>query len=448
MFPHPHDALPLPPRPNLDQYKKLAKDLHKAARSQNPTALHTWAADWIASLSRLGHKNSVIPSEVAAERSEAATQSRDLGLGRIDHRTIPLENFARQKLSQSPTLTTAQFVIARAHGFESWPKLAKHIEATARANSEVNQFEQAAAAIISGDQATLANLLEKFPELARAHSTRRHQATLLHYTAANGIEDYRQKTPANIVEITQQLLDAGAEVNAIADLYGGNTTLSLVATSVHPEHAGVRNALLQLLLDHGATIDDPNSPILLINSCLANGRGAAAEFLADHGAKLDLEAAAGVGRLDVVKPFFTPTSNSTTRPTNRQKEEKKPREENHPKEKTGPEEKPPRKENLRQQRALCWACEYGHNAVVNFLLDQCVPIQSQANTGQTPLHWAVIGRQKETVTLLLSRGADLEAKNVYGGTALGQAQWSAAHTDNPDPYLEIAALLRRHVAKL
>ena len=44
MFPNPHDALPLPPRPNLNQYKTLAKDLLKAARSADPNAIGTWAA--------------------------------------------------------------------------------------------------------------------------------------------------------------------------------------------------------------------------------------------------------------------------------------------------------------------------------------------------------------------------------------------------------------------
>ena len=35
MYPNPQDALPLPPRPNLEQYKKLAKDLVKAWKSSD-----------------------------------------------------------------------------------------------------------------------------------------------------------------------------------------------------------------------------------------------------------------------------------------------------------------------------------------------------------------------------------------------------------------------------
>ncbi len=419
MFPNPHDALPLPPRPNLEQYKKLAKDLLKASQSPDPTALRAWSARWIERMSgeRIAAERFVIPSEGAVSQSDIAPQSRDLvfGFDTVDQ----LEKFARHKLSESVTLTAAQFVIARAHGFESWPKLAKHIEAVARSNSRVTHFEQAADAIVAGDAAHLGKMLRAHPDLIRATSTRRHHATLLHYVSANGIEDYRQQTPNNIVEIANLLLRAGAEGNAVADVYGGSTTLALVATSIHPERAGVQAALLQLLLDHGATIDPANSPAgPLINICLANGRVQAAEFLATRGATLDLEAAAGLGRLDVVKSFFD--DSGILRPTATQ---------------------------IQMERAFLWAAEYGRNPVVDFLLQRGVPLQTQANTGQTALHWAAIGGHLDTVKLLLDRGASLEAKNVHGGTPLGQALWSAAHADPKINYAQIADVLRSHGAK-
>ena len=37
------DALPLPSRPNLDHYRKVAKDLQHACRSQKPDAVRDWA---------------------------------------------------------------------------------------------------------------------------------------------------------------------------------------------------------------------------------------------------------------------------------------------------------------------------------------------------------------------------------------------------------------------
>lgn len=60
---------------------------------------------------------------------------------------------------------------------------------------------------------------------------------------------------------------------------------------------------MKLLLACGALTDGPDGGGG-INGCLANGRKEAAEFLASRGARMDLEGAAGVGRLDVVKSFF------------------------------------------------------------------------------------------------------------------------------------------------
>ena len=123
---------------------------------------------------------------------------------------------AKDLLKQTGSkLGDAQFTLAREHGFDSWPKFAKHIEALARKTSPISKFEQAADAIVTGDAATLASLLRENPKLIRARSTRVHRATLLHYVSANGFENYRQKTPANAVEIAKILLDAGAEFDSV-----------------------------------------------------------------------------------------------------------------------------------------------------------------------------------------------------------------------------------------
>jgi ankyrin repeat protein len=407
MFPNPHDALPLPPHPNLEQYKKRTKDLVKACHSSNPAAIRAWAARWVDSLVRLAD----------------LTITHQLPV-RIDHWTDQLEKFAREKLSETCTLTAAQFVIARAQGFESWPQFANHLKATARVNSPVNHFELAADAIVTGDIAALKELLHQNPGLIRAQSTRRHHATLLHYISANGVEGYRQKTPINIVPIAQLLVQSGADVNASADIYGGSTTLDLVATSLHPERAGVQDALMQLLLDYGAKVDPLNQPAGgILTACLANGRFHAAEFLARRGAKLNLEAAAGLGRLDVVKSSFDENSNENGNLK-------------------------PSATKAQMERALLWSCEYGQNAVARFLIQRGVPLETQADTGQTALHWAVIGAHLDTIKLLLDRGAPLEAKNSYGATPLGQALWSALHADGRIDYLPVIETLLKAGAKI
>jgi hypothetical protein len=69
----------------------------------------------------------------------------------------------------------------------------------------------------------------------------------------------------------------------------------------------VQIALLETLPRHGAVIDQPGAvgnKQGAIVGCLANGCPEAAEFLAKRGARLDLDGAAALGRLDAVKSFF------------------------------------------------------------------------------------------------------------------------------------------------
>jgi ankyrin repeat protein len=123
--------------------------------------------------------------------------------------------------------------------------------------------------------------------------------------AANGIEDFRQKTPWNIVKIAKLLLQAGAEVDATTQAYGAaSTALGLAATSYHPAKAGVQMELLDTLLEAGASIDGAPGGWNPLVAALHNGRGAAAVFLAERGAQLDLEGAAGTGQVDIMTRYM------------------------------------------------------------------------------------------------------------------------------------------------
>jgi ankyrin repeat protein len=402
MFPNPQAALPLPLRPNIEQYKKLAKELVRACKSGDPDAIRKWSEKWIAGL----------------VKRAGLTITPQLPV-RIESWVEQVEGFAREKLSGSDSrgakcaLADAQFVIARSQGFESWPKFAKDLENLARKNSAVSQFELAADAIVSGDVGTLQRLLKENPDLIRERSVREHGGTLLHYVSANGVEGYRQKTPKNAVQIAEILLNAGAEVDATANIYGGGSTaLSLVATSIHPLGAGVQNDLLGLLLDHGAAIDGAHTAPTLIVMCLANGRDGAAEFLASRGAPLAIEGAAGVGRLDVVRNFFEQDGRLKATATTKQ-----------------------------MQRGFLWACEFGRDGVVGFLLEKGADLREQADSGQTGLHWAVIGGHLSTIKLLLERRAPLEEINAHGGTVLSQALWSFLNGDPEVDYVPIIETL-------
>jgi hypothetical protein len=269
------DALPLPPRPNLEQYRNLARDLQRAVRGSDPEKFARWAGRWPRDVDRLERR---LREFVHSPDRAAAFK-----------------------------LTEAQFFVAREHGFASWPAFVAHLEGLTHDSSPIALFEAAVDAIVAGDAVRLGALLKTHPELARARSTRDHHSTLLHYVSANGVEDFRQITPTNIVALTRLLLDAGVDVNATSDAYGGGSTaLGLVATSVHPEQAGVQIELLETLLAHGAHIEgeQAGNDHGVVLGCLANGQPAAARFFADRGASLNLIEAAGVGRLDRVRVFF------------------------------------------------------------------------------------------------------------------------------------------------
>src|SRR5215472_16786740 len=119
MYPNPQAALPLPSRPNVEQYKKLAKDLVKVCKTGSAAAIEVWATRWIQALATVQEEPRAIRGD--ADRAGHATE---------------IAEFARQKLARGETspkcaLCDAQFVIERAHGFMSWPRFRKHIESLA-----------------------------------------------------------------------------------------------------------------------------------------------------------------------------------------------------------------------------------------------------------------------------------------------------------------------------
>jgi hypothetical protein len=242
---------------------------------------------------------------------------------------------------------------------------------------------------------TLRSLLSEHPELIDQRSTRAHRAPLLHYVTANGVEDYRQLSPGNAVDVARILLDAGARVDATSDAYGGQSTaLGLVATSTPPRRAGVQLPLIDLLLERGAAIDGVKAGASTVASALANNCPEAAAVLADRGAVVDVISAAGLGRLALLARL---AERST-------------------------------KDQL--ERALIMAARHGTYDVLEYLLDLGVDVG--AFDGMTALHHAAARAKLDRVRLLLRHGAPLEKENAYGGSVLSSTLWFANHSDPSD----------------
>jgi len=364
------DLKPLVFRAGLEQYRQQAAELLDAFRAGRPEAIRCFHERHPRFLDT---KIPWLPQRLSDD----------------EIRNTPLE------------LADAQLAIARRYDFRDWPALVEYVAAVTPADSPVALFESAVEAVITGELTVLQTLLREHPELVRARSTRithfdppQHRATLLHYVAANGVEGYRQVTTQNAVEIATTLLRAGADVDALADLYGGQcTTMSLLVSSCHPAKAGVQAALAETLIDFGASLEPRGagnwtSPVM---SALAFGYLDTAQTLVKRGAQVnDLAVAAGLGRLDDARRFL-PSADKGSR-----------------------------------HRALAIAAQLGHVDIVRLLLDAGEDPNRYNPAGlhahATPLHHAALHGHTTAVKLLVERGARLDLKDtIYQSTPAGWA---------------------------
>lgn len=305
------------------------------------------------------------------------------------------------------SMNDARLVVARGHDFRDWAALEAYCESV---TGPARGFEAAVEAVIDGNLASLERMLAARPGLASERSSRItcfdppvHGATLLHYVAANGVEGYRQRTPANAVAIAQALLEAGADPNALAAMYGGECpVMSMLVSSSHPAEAGVQVGLIDLLAEHGASVEPLGrghwmSPL---QTALVFGFVDAARALVRRGATLDFVSAAGLGSLESLNGASA----------------------------------------MDRHRALALAAQLGQTRVVRLLLDagedpdRFNPEGMHAHA--TPLHHAALHGHVEVVRLLIERGARLDIQDrLWNATPLGWAE----HGGHP----ETAALLRR-----
>jgi ankyrin repeat protein len=414
-------AIPLAPLASPEQYQKLARDLAGACRTGDISNVRHWAATWIERLAHLLGDSGAGPS-------------RPLAWSRINLEVDAIAEQAEQDhLLESRDATTsrdqAELFLAGLHGFESWPAFASHIEALDEASSPISQFESAADAIVTGNQATVERLIAASPGLVRARSTRIHRATLLHYVAANGHEGFRQRTPPNAVEIARLLLEAGAEPDALADMYRHPcTTMQMLVSSTHPHEAGVQVPLVETLLDFGAAIDGVNDDGSPLMTALRFHYPKAAEALARRGARVDnVVSAAALGRADLVDRFVG--NDGTLVPDALIAH--------------GPWPRLPKDPKVHLGYALTWAAAFGRDEAVELLLRKGVDASGQDDDASA-LHFAAAHGRLKLVHLLLGHGASLETLNSYGGTVLDGTLWYAFN--GPIPGVDYAAVVRDLIA--
>ncbi len=264
----------LPPRPDLQQLKRQAKELLRDHRAGKPPAA----------------------ARIAAHHPRIKGQS------------------LREVLNRPFNVAGAQLVLAREYGFPSWAALKHHVELGPRiAQYEPHpQFDDALAALDAGDIDRLRRLLHAHPDLVHARTNLGPPydyvtgATLLHFVARNPMRP--EPVPHNLVAIAQLLLEAGADVNASTLGPGGGTTMGLLITSKQASDANISGRLMDLLLRYGAEVE------LTLTLPLANHAPRAAEKMIELGAKVDVCAAAALGRLDLLRDCFDASGHLRARP--------------------------------------------------------------------------------------------------------------------------------------
>jgi hypothetical protein len=141
----------------------------------------------------------------------------------------------------------------------------------------------------TGDVTGLRAHLNQHPNLVHQHVVFEggnyfRDPTLLEFVAENPVR--HGTLPANIVDVTRVILDAGPSQSA------QNETLMLVSTGSVPRECRVQLPLIDLLCDYGA---DPNSAV---QATTLHAEIEAVNALIGRGARIDLPVAAALGRIE------------------------------------------------------------------------------------------------------------------------------------------------------
>jgi ankyrin repeat protein len=476
----PDSARPLPSNPNLEQYKKQAKELLQTLKRGD-----------------------------AAATARAATHLH---------------------AGKPPTLADAQHVLAREHGFESWPKFKRHIEAMKLDFAgRVNAFLDAVAsgnlpkaqellaqepgiataniytAAALGEAATVEAMLRQNPALATAkggthgwepilyaaisgfHRTSKERGDgicravrlLLEHGASpdtSCIDPNWPQNPftaiyyatgrANHPALARILLEAGANPNDGESAYHSaeyrdNECLKLLMEfKVRP---GKTNALkrkldyddlegARLMLEYGF---DPNeyNPNAVHHAIMRGRSGEFIELLAKYGADLyartpqgltPYEMALGLGNASAVAALerlgaahaLTPTQQFLAACAKPDEAEVRHILAEQPDIMT--------RVTPHEMRILADAAMFGRTDAVRVMLDAGFPLDARGDHHATPLHWAAWQGHQDTVLLLIERGAPLDVRDAsYQGTPLGWALHGSVNSGRMGDYPAIVdALLK------
>ncbi len=237
----------LPPHPDLEQLRKQAKDLLKSFRAGDADAFRRFRDHHPEARAR------------ATERESAAPH----------------------------TLADAQLVLAREHGFASWPQLREHVETVIlNTRSPMEVFKQA---FHTDDAALFARLLE------------RHPAIRLRLNEPIGPFDSPPIIHVKSREMLDVFLAAGADLNAKSRWWAGGFGLLHTAPPPVAAHAIGRGAIVDVHAAARLGLAERLKELITADPSLVHARGGdgqtplhfaasveIADLLLAHGANLDV----------------------------------------------------------------------------------------------------------------------------------------------------------------
>jgi ankyrin repeat protein len=291
----PTSSRELPQNPNLEQYKKQAKELVKAHAA--------------------GERSAAERIRTALPRAAKAAPE--------------------QVLEQRFALSEAQLVIAREHGFPSWARMKERIAAIRAEHGDAEaQVETFVLQVEAGDASALRQTFERFPALRRkigdplfefgrpaivaARDRREVVDLLLELGADINARSHWERGSYGVLDDTTPenaayLIERGAyvDIHAAASLGRLGRVEELLEGDrglVHrrgpdgklPLHCAATPEIVDLLLDHGADIDARDVDHVATAAQYAVRRPAVCRRLIERGAELDVFMAAALGDVALI----------------------------------------------------------------------------------------------------------------------------------------------------
>ena len=412
---------PLPPAPSMEQLRKLARELHRAYHAGQPEA-HTRVTE---------------------------------------HHPRSGDGFR---------LADAQLVVAREHGFSSWPRLKAYVERVTSYGpdlrhpfeADLQYFEDRAAGLLSAHQggvgeatAAFRRHLPQVPDaqltieearlvMARQHGFDNWDAFKHHLES---LDERSQEPFMRAVKAIRA--DDGQAVTALIGRYpglattrgtNGNDLIGLAAgmgrvaivhmllalgadaasandrgwTPLHQAAYMNHVELTQLLLEAGAPTwpsghGDGGTPLV---AALFWGHHEAAQLIAAHDlAPGNLRVAAGLGRLDLLEELAAPDGRLAPA-AGAHRGFYRPH--------TGfPLWRPADDRQEVLDEALIWACKSGRTHVLGALVERGADVNADVYRG-TPLAWAAMKGREETMRWLIDHGAGVNRRSTFGGPGHGE----------------------------